>query len=160
MNNEAELTEQEKSIWDNLVQTYLQFAQASSDFTKSSINRVKIIRKGLQSKNRTTAIYFLKVLKQDEIQELFSELVYLASFNHGAILAIRESILSLPREWVLSHIENAAESYLSEDDGEAYRRFLELYQQIDSKLMEKLANRAVRSENVDAKEAGMDFLGL
>jgi len=160
VDTESELTEQEKSIWENLVRAYLQFAQASSDFTNGSINRAKIIKEGLQSKNRHTAIYFLKYLKQDETQKIFSELVYLASFSHGAIVAIREAILSLPRDWVLSRIETVAEPYLSEDDGEAYRRFLELYQQLDDKLMEKLAKRAVESHNQDIKEAGTDFLGL
>ena len=158
MDTKSELTEQEKSIWENLVRTYLEFAQASSDFRNGSINRVKIIKEGLQSKNRHTAIYFLKYLTQDEMQEVFSELVYLASFGHGAIVAIRDAILSLPRDWVLSRIETVAELYLSEDDGEGYRRFLELYQQLDHKLMEKLAKKAIESRNPDIKEAGTDFL--
>jgi len=158
VDNESELTEQEQAIWSNLVQSHVQFAQASSAFIQNPINRVKIIKKGLHDKNRQTAIFFLEYLNQDETKELFGDLVYLASFGHGAILAIRDSILSLPKDWVLSRIETVVEPYLSDDDDETYRRFLELYARLDTELVHKLAARAIKSNNPEIKEAGMDFL--
>jgi hypothetical protein len=142
----------------NLVQAHLQFAQAESAFRKSSINRAKIIKKGLRSKNRITAIFFLKYLNQDELKEIFAELVYLAGFDLGSVLAVRESILSLPKEWMMSRIETVVESYLSDNDDETLRRYLELYAKLDTQLMHKLAEKAIKSDNPAIREAGVDFL--
>jgi hypothetical protein len=39
-----------------------------------------------------------------------------------------------------------------------YRRFLELYIEIDTELTKKLAMRAIQSPDFDIREAGEDFL--
>jgi hypothetical protein len=48
----------------------------------------------------------------------------------------------LPRDWVLARIEAAAEPRLEYEQWDTYRRWLELYEHLDSALMLRLARRA------------------
>lgn len=89
---------------------------------------------------------------------LFDDLLFLASFTHGGLPAVRIAIKSLPREWILEHIENGAEGYLKNDDYEQYRRFLELFSEIDESITRTLAIRASKSQEFDIREAGEDYL--
>jgi hypothetical protein len=84
--------------------------------------------------------------------------VFLASFSHGSIQAVRKLILSLPRDWVLSRIEEVAEPILRSGDYDEYRRLLELYFELDRELASRLAARARAQEDEDVREAGEDFL--
>ena len=100
----------------------------------------------------------MPLLTNPEKLELFDTLVYLASSGHGAIGRVREILLSLPRDWVLTRIEDAAEPYLRDGTYDEYRRFLELYERLDRRLMLKLAQRAAAHSDPDIQEAGQDYL--
>ena len=104
------------------------------------------------------ALYVLPYVKAPELMQLFSELVFLASFGHGAIGTVRQAILSLPREWVLARMEQEAEPLLRDGTYDEYRRFLELYELMDMELTLKLARRAAAHADDDIREAGEDFL--
>ena len=104
------------------------------------------------------AMRLTKVLTPAELKALFPQLVALASWDHGMVQAARDRILSLPRDWVLQHIEEVAEPLLQEGDYVEYRRFLELYVQLDPELAARLARRAAAHADSDVKEAGEDFL--
>ncbi len=70
----------------------------------------------------------------------------------------RDAILSLPSDWVLARIEQVSEPYLLTGTHEEYRRFLELYQELDHPLTLALAQRAASHPDPDIREAGEDFL--
>lgn len=82
----------------------------------------------------------------------------MASFGHGAVGYIREIIHTLSKEWVISRIEQAADPLLENGTYDEYRRFLELYFELDEELTRKLAQRAIQSTDYDIHEAGEDFL--
>lgn len=112
----------------------------------------------LRSGDRVNAIVELPSLTNEELQELFPELIFLSSFIHGQIQDVRNAVLRLPNEWLLEHIEKTSEPILKNGDYEDYRRLLELYNLIDPKLTRKLAERATANSDPDIKEAGDDFL--
>jgi hypothetical protein len=76
----------------------------------------------------------------------------------GNIEIGRYGILAIPREWVLQHIEDLAESLLQTEDEWEYRCLFEVYYSLDKTLARKLALRAISNLNPDIKEAGKDFL--
>ncbi|HVF57120.1 MAG TPA: hypothetical protein VM934_13275 [Pyrinomonadaceae bacterium] len=145
-------------VWRRLVQSYNDFAAASKEFMSEGVDRVSLMREALRGRDRLTAIYMARYLDVAELEGLFDELVFLASFSHGAVQTVRDLILSLPRERVLSRIEEAAEPLLSKGDYDEYRRLLELYSELDKSLALKLARRAADEEDEDIREAGEDFL--
>jgi hypothetical protein len=96
------------------------------------------------------------LMKTSELMELFSEWVRWST-SHRYALAVRNIIKSLPRGWVWAHIESAAEPLLQEG-ADAYRRILELYNELDRDLTLRLALQAVASLDEDIREAGGDFI--
>jgi hypothetical protein len=70
----------------------------------------------------------------------------------------RASLLALPREWVLQHIEEAAEPLLRAEEEWEYRRLLEVCWKLDFELVRKLASRGMGSENPEVRETGEDCL--
>jgi hypothetical protein len=56
----------------------------------------------------------------------------------------REALLGLPRAWLLSRIEAAAEPLLESADAEASNRLLAICREIDPGLHAALARRALR----------------
>jgi len=149
---------QDLAIWNRLVQSHEAFALASAEFLMGQVDRVAVLRGALRGPGKHTAIYMLRSLKQSELKELFADLVFHASYAHGAIGAVRDAILSLPRDWVLSRIEDVAESLLTEGTYDEYRRLLELYVLLDPTLARRLAERAAQHSDADIQEAGQDFL--
>lgn len=154
---------QSAAIWHHVVKQHQSgsdhdFAEAVNRFLGDDIDRIAILRHELRSRNRATALFLLARLPTTELQELFDELVYLASFSHGAVQVVRNAIRSLPRAWVLDRIESAAEPILTRGSDDEYRRLLELYTQLDHHAAEKLARRAIAHHDSDIREAGEDFL--
>jgi len=146
------------AVWERLAESYRAFSSASKDFFSEGIDQLTCLRRAFRNEDRPIAIYMIQFLSNSEIKELFGELVYLASFSHGSIQAVRRLILSLPRDWVLANIEKFADPILAAGDYDEYRRFLELYMELDHDLAFKLATRATQQEDEDIKEAGEDFL--
>jgi len=151
------------AVWRNLVEKHRSgndddFAESINRFLANDVDRVAVLKQALRSKDRTTAVYVLPRLPLPELQELFDELIFLTSFSHGAVQVVRDVILSLPREWVLDRIEDAAEPLLVNGTYDEYRRFLELYMEIDRHRAKKLALRAAASRDRDIRETGEDFL--
>ena len=118
------------------------------------------MKAALFSKDRYTAIYLLQYFKPDELKLLFPELVFLGSSSHGLVGAVRQAILSIPKEWVIANIEQFAEPILVDGSYAEYRRYLELYIQLDQGLTARLARRAASNPDPDIQEAGEDYLKL
>ena len=146
------------TIWERLVESHKAFASASHEFLATDVDRVALVRSALRGKDRSTAIYMLSCLPASELQALFSDLVFLASFSHGSVQKIRDAILSLPKAWVLANIEAIAEPLLQAGTYDEYRRLLELYAALDHGLALQLARRAADHGDEDIREAGEDFL--
>jgi len=145
-------------VWTQLVESHKQYNIDLRDFLSGDVDRVSIMRVALTGKERNTAIYIARHLSPSELKELFGELVYLASFAHGAIRSVRDLILSLPKEWILANIGRFVEPILKEGHEDEYRRILELYADLDTHLVEDLARRASKHADEDIREAGKDFL--
>ncbi len=149
-------------LWDRLVDAELKSSEAFHAFFSDGVNRVPSMRRGLRGgtggMGQAAAIRFFPYLTLAERKELFPDLVILASVGHGSIQAVRDLILSLPRDWVIERIEREAEPLLQQGDYEEYRRFLELYELLDADMTQRLARRAAASPDPDIREAGEDHL--
>jgi hypothetical protein len=150
-------------LWERLVHAHLrgsyeEFTALLKDFLAERVNRVPLLRQALHGNDKGTAIYVLPRLPADDLRELFEELVWIASFSHGAVHIVRAAILSLPRDWVLQNIEGVVEPILVSGTYDEYRRILELYATLSRDLALKLARRALAQDDIDIQEAGQDFV--
>ena len=66
-------------------------------------------------------------------------------------------ILSFDKTWLLENIETQAKSVLENGADEEYRRLLELYTQLDDKLTQCLAAKALQHPDINIQEVGEDF---
>lgn len=149
---------EDENLWSRLKASYIAFRQAMQEFSAPNIDRVGLLRIGLRGSDRHVALALLPYLTVEELKQLFEELIFLASFSHGAIQFVRDQILRLPREWVMERIETVADSLLAEGTYEEFRRLLELYDTLDPELTQSLALRAIQHSDPDIREAGKDFL--
>ena len=145
-------------VWRNLAETHSAFLAASREFFSEGVDRVTLVREALRDgKDKFTVCHVLTQLQASELERLLDVLVEWASTGHSLIHVFREAILSLPREWVLANIEEAAEPFLRDGTCDEFRRFLELYIRLDHDLTLRLARRASAHPDADIHEAGTDF---
>ncbi|HCR69943.1 MAG TPA: hypothetical protein DIW23_00735 [Anaerolineae bacterium] len=154
------LSQHDTEVWQRLVESEKEFYIASQAFLKSDVDRVSLLKEKLYSQEKNTAYYFLNYLKKEEVMQLFDVLVSLASTGHSNIKRVRDAILSLPHDWVIKNIEPLVEPLLIDGTDDEYRRFLELYYELDKDLTRKLAQRATQHTDPHIKEAGEDFLKI
>jgi hypothetical protein len=89
-------------------------------------------------------------------------LVYLLSFcrnqNIANIMIGRRAIAEIPRDWLLKHIEKAAQFLCTYNDEWEYRRLGELHQALnDPDLMRRYIQRGFDMDNLEILEAAQDF---
>jgi hypothetical protein len=153
-------------LWRRLDESYqhgdrVAFELAVAEFRSAKVDRVGLMRHAFEhgyARYRATALCLMEYLTPTELEAIFPNLVVLASWAHGGIRRVRELILSLPRGWVLERIEPAAEPLLTEGTDEEYRRFLELYADLDRGLALRLASRAATHPDDCVREVGEEFL--
>jgi hypothetical protein len=157
MNQELNTSE---VLWCRLGEAELNAGKAFRAFFSEGVERVPWVRHGLRSggMGRSAALRFFSYLTVSEQEQLFPDLVFLASSAHRSIDFVRELILLLPRDWVLINIEREAEPHLGEGTYDEYRRFLELYELLDADMTQRLARRAVAHADPDIREAGEEYL--
>jgi hypothetical protein len=153
----AQLTEEEKLLWQRLVEAFLQFANVSAVFFAPGVDRVKLLREGFRYGDIATTMYLASYLSVSELKLLLPELVYVATAP-GYAARVRKIILSLPLDWLLANIEETCEPILYSDDEEDFRRIFELYMEIDRELASRLAERAINHADELIREVGQDFL--
>jgi hypothetical protein len=127
------MSETSIALWDSLVGEFVRGA-TPSDFFRPGVDRVALIQGALKlpgGKNRAAAVALLQKMSLEEKQSLFPELIHLARSVHGPTGAVREIILSLPREWVLERIDAQVEAILRNEEYDDYWMFLELYEKLD-----------------------------
>jgi hypothetical protein len=93
-----------------------------------------------------------------DLQGLLPELLDAALKLNGWENAARDAIMRIPKGWLLENIENAADPYLKNGQDEEYQLLLELYADIDFKLAQKLALKALEHDNLGIRETGRNFL--
>lgn len=141
-----------------MVEAHSALSSASVEFLTGDYDRVAILRRALRGQDRQVGLFLARSVPLEEKLALFPEWILLASFVHGALDVVREIILSLPRDWVVARIEDVAEPFLAEGDSIEYFRFLELYYELDSDLVRKLAIGATAHDDEEIREAGHLFL--
>ena len=77
--------------------------------------------------------------------------------NTAIIIHGRHKILALPRDAVLQSIERIAADSLPLNDEWEFRRLLEVYEQLDPELLQRLVETGLASSNAEIKEAADDF---
>ncbi len=153
-----QISEHDRHLWKQLMESYNDFSVVLGKFLLEDVDRISLMRRALRGSDQAIALFIASYMKPTELVELFDQLVFLASFVHGSLQTVRKLILALPREWVLANIESVAEPLLQDGTYDEYRRFLELYIQLDRNLALKLARRAAENPDEDIHEAGEDFL--
>jgi len=149
----------DSALWHKLLDSEIAFITARMNFHAACTDKVTVIQKALQDPvQRGTALRYLLYMTIEERQQLFDDLLYLASVGHGDIALCREVMLSLPRAWVVSNIESRAQPLLTQGTDEEYRRLLELYVNLDRDLAYRLATRALQHNDADIREVGEDFI--
>jgi len=101
----------------------------------------------------------IPLLPEETADELLCYFIQLACqpTNIRPITIGRVAISEMPKEWVLYHIEALAEKNLNLNDDWEYRRLVELYSQLDNKLVQRLVVLGLNSSNPDVVEAAEDF---
>lgn len=77
--------------------------------------------------------------------------------NAHRIVAGRQQVLAMPRDWVLQSLENLVNECLDLTDQWEYRRLLELAQELDADLVKRLVQLGHASNDEDIQEAARDF---
>lgn len=120
---------------------------------------VELIRRGFAKPGeRVAAFKAAEGLTLEEQQELLPELVAMASWGHGLLNDAKKLIFKLPRAYVVANVEKAAEPILVKGEEEEYRKFLELYWELDKDLTLKLAKRAAGHDDEEICEVGREYL--
>ena len=163
-NNMSQPPPEDVALWNKLVEASSAYISARMDFFKHCSNKVEMVRAGLHGRghhgltiSRWTALEVAAILPIPERQQLLSDLIDLG-MSHGYAGRCREIILSLPQDWLLAHLEEAAEPFLKDDTYDHHRRLLELYSEVDRDLTLRLAQRACQHPDPDVREAGEDFM--
>lgn len=159
MMDQTQHFENDNNLWNEVFTSERAFIKARMNFFAGCVNKVAVIRKALHTViQRGTALRILLNMKVEERQQLFDDLLQLASVAHSDIDLSRKVLLSLPREWLLSHIEERSEPLLRDGTDEEYRRLLELYSELDLSLARRLAMRALQQNDANIREVGEDFM--
>jgi hypothetical protein len=155
---ETQSSQKNTELWNQLISQESAYKTTRQTFLRECHNRREIIQQALGNPvERATALKLFVYLTEEERQNLFNELVQLASVGHSDIELVRQIILSFPKKWLLTHIEKSAEPLLNKGTDEEYRRLLELYIELDLELAKRLAARALQQNNPNIRETGEDF---
>jgi hypothetical protein len=139
-------------------------ARAASDralgqLLARSTDPVAVARLGLDTPgaDRAAALELAAALGPDGRQQLAGDLLELAGYSHGMTERARDILLTLPRPWLVAHLEGLARPLLARDGEEAYRAMFEVYRRVDPGLTRRLVDEAMAHPDEDVREAGADF---
>ncbi|QDT30694.1 hypothetical protein Enr10x_60620 [Gimesia panareensis] len=159
------LSESDKARWEKMRSLLNRVRYPVLTEWNSMEDQAAAIRYGLQTE-KFTAYEFLLLSSDDELKKSILEtLVRSASTAHSSIYKNRAVIKLMPRRWVIKHIEpivnqiltDETDPYLKTEPDEYYRRFAELYDELDDGLLERLLDRAAQHDDPDVKEVAEDF---
>src|SRR5688500_249970 len=115
------------ALWEEHLRAERVFWQARKELFTNATSLVELVRVGLlDPTHRASALGVAALMKEEECKQLFPDLLGVTSFVSGCTLAARELVLSLPKEWVLANLEEAAEPLLRDGSYEEYRQLFEV----------------------------------
>jgi|SRR6185503_273169 hypothetical protein len=152
-----EVSKNDLAAWDELSKSHRRFIKARMAFYQSEVDRVELIRRAMHTNDQALALSLARYLSPTEHMQLFDEWVYWATID-SCLPAVHNYILSLPKEWIMGRIEEAVELRLREGDEIDFRRYLELFCNLDRDLAAKLARRALEHSDKEIQDAGRDYL--
>jgi hypothetical protein len=117
-----------------------------------------MLRQALRGPDRAVVLQVVSSLGVDDRKALFREWINLARAAHSPFQVAWDIIESLPREWVLQHIEKEVDAILENEEETDYWMFLQLFARLDHGLVKKLAMRAAHHGHPDIRELGQDYL--
>ena len=131
---------------------------ARARFLQEARNKEAVLRQALREPSeRGPALRLLPYVDGHVRQALLPTLIGLAVHDHRDLFAVREAILTLDRSWLVENIERTAAGLLPEFGDMEYRRLLELYDDLDDGLTQRLALKALASGDPDIREVGEEF---
>jgi hypothetical protein len=105
--------------------------------------------------DRGTALRLLELLPETRSRPHLARLVEQASVGHAEIGAVRSAILRIDRAWTVENIDRYVIDVLNGE--EEYRRFAELYAQLDESLLAKHLGRCAAHDNAEVREIADDY---
>jgi hypothetical protein len=153
------LDKSEEKFWQDMISAYMKYVEKSGEFFQSKLDRIKILREGIQRGDTPVVLDLASGLDVSELIQLLPELVYISTAP-GYARKAREIILSMPHEWLLLNLEEVAESIMTTNDEEDFRRLFELYLEIDRELAVKLTNRILNHADEYIREIGHEFVEI
>jgi hypothetical protein len=153
------LEKSEEEFWQHMLSAYMKYVEKSGEFFQSNLDRVKILREGFQRGDTPVVLDLASGLDVSELIQLLPELLYISTAP-GYARKAREIILSMPQEWLLLNVEEAAESIMKANDEEDFRRLFELYLEIDHELAEKFSERVLNHSDEYIRDIGQDFVKI
>jgi hypothetical protein len=126
-------------------------AEAVAAWLKPWLDRVE---------DRWMAFELIPHLSTDQKKALFDEIVAFASWPHGSWQLFHDVIADMPRDWVLEHVERAAEASLASGEYEEYGTILSLFDRLDAALGRRLAERMTSHREEDVRDLGERHLQI
>lgn len=153
------MTKDANEIWTEMEHSHAAFLGDLSTFLACTKQKRLEALRANYPRNRPLVILLLQHFVQtSDLEDLLPFLLSHVGSVHQYLFAFRAIIHRIPSDWLSEHIEEAAEPFLRGGNDETFRRFLELYIDIDLLLARRLAQRALESSDTDTREAGSDFL--
>ncbi|MBU7584273.1 MAG: hypothetical protein KAF91_15390 [Nostoc sp. TH1S01] len=160
------MKDKELSLWANLRRKEMGYLQARALYLKGTEPNDEIFRSALRNPSeRGTALRLIKdCYTLEQKKQILRELLELSRCDHSDLQLTWEIILSMPREYVLSKIEEWMDWLIpaptEKEQYVVYRSLLALFIHMDENITYRLAKRAKEDTDEDVKEAGEDYLQL
>ena len=152
------ISENDAALWQHYLRAHTEFATAIFHLWSQATNNVEIVRSNLAPETREAALLFATWLSVEEQKELLKEFVYMVAgaydTKHGYALDI---IKSLPREWLISHIEASIEDLLPILDDNDYYQLLGLYAYLDRGLELRLLEHIDKHDDPEIREVSEHY---
>jgi hypothetical protein len=156
------ISPKQDTLWGELFDEEKQSVARILGLWSRIADKIGVLEQALRTPHqRGTALRLLLLLQDDSLRRsLFPTLVELASVGHKDVALCRAVIKAMPREWVLKQIEPLAEAILRQNQNEPeeeYRRFAELFHELDGALLRRHLDRALRHPEESVREIAQDF---
>jgi len=146
-------------IWIDLIQLEVSNLRSIFSAWAAVADKAGSIRHSLdRPQERGTALRILLLAGDEPLQRsIFKEVVELASVGHADIVLCRLVIQAMSREWVLRHIATVTDPVLQNGGEEEFRRYAELFRQLDDTLFHSHVTRMHGHADVAVRDAAADY---